>query len=107
MVSKIPPKPALRGEGDFYRSLKEWGSHNEVYVDKKTGRDPFHLGTVLQTLFVAYCAILEAVQRKSCELAQRRGVDTLIKLAFAFRLTETREVGCVCVFLHYSLTQEM
>jgi hypothetical protein len=107
IVAKIPSKLRLRGEGKFYGSLKEWGSLNAALVETNPKRDVFGLGAKPQALFVAYWAILEEVQKGSCELAQRRGVDTLIQLAFAIRLGATHEVWCVCVFLHCSLTQEM
>jgi hypothetical protein len=69
MVSKIPPKATLNGEGDFYRSLQEWGSHNAALVETRLGRDVLGLGADSKALFVAYWAILNAVQAESCELA--------------------------------------
>jgi hypothetical protein len=107
MVSKTPRNPTVHGEVDFYESLREWGSLNAGLVDPKKGRDDLNLVTDSKALFLAYWAISDAVKEESCESAQRRGVDTLIQLAFGARLSATHKVRYVCVILPYSLTQEM
>jgi hypothetical protein len=108
MVSKPTQNPAYtqHGESDFYKSLQEWSFTNADLVDQQQGRDDLNLGVDSKALFLAYWAILDAVKEKSCEYAQRRGVDTLIQLAFATRLSATHKVWYVCEILSYSLTQE-
>jgi hypothetical protein len=107
IVAKIPSKLRLRGENEFYGSLKEWASLNLALVATNTEHDVFDLGAKPQALFVAYRAISEAVQKGSCDSAQRRGVDTLIQLAFAIRLGATpihwgsRSPMWLCALSHF------
>jgi hypothetical protein len=64
MISKIPSKPLLKGEVDFYDKLKEWDSTNTELVETRLTCDDLGLAAISPHLFFSYWTISDTVNRE-------------------------------------------
>ncbi|OBZ69272.1 hypothetical protein A0H81_10865 [Grifola frondosa] len=68
------PEQVYKGQGDYFRQLKEWGDSSAVNADT------YNLRTLLPTLCYSFLKIKNSTLKN--EASQRRGIDDIIEFAF-------------------------
>ncbi|KAF8224543.1 hypothetical protein L208DRAFT_1381041 [Tricholoma matsutake] len=88
--TRIPKHTNFHRQDEFYQSLRDWGQSNGDSVHTS---DVHNMIPVAEHLYGLYYSVREAVDEDQNESAQRRGVDSLIQLAFASRKEGAHKVG--------------